>query len=273
MPPDNPRVGEQLVAAGWRQGSLLPANAPVLFVEGFLGPPVRWEERRRDLEGMLVLASQTCDVKRHPSEEPIVEFLRAFWTANQRIVVPAGKNSVRHFLLREREQNGERQGLIAEAARRVFVEKRSLLLFNPEPGVEPARERHFRRWLARRYDRPAIADAIVSAIQKPVVEALRAAPVEARIWALLRGVREVLFDTAERAAPFKVNLLFVRDDALVDSQPLTEADAEELAAWFSEAIRAAGEAELDDWDAATSDQISIRDYLTFTPLPLDEYSQ
>ncbi len=272
MPPENPRVGEQLVAAGWRQGCLLSASAPVLFVEGFLGPPVRWEERRRDTDGMLVLASQTCDVKRHPSEEPVVEFLRAFWTANQRIVVPAGRNSVRHFLLREREQEGERQGLIAEAARRVFVDKRSLLLFNPEPGVEPERDRHFRRWLARRYDRPAIPDAVVNAIQKPVVEALRSAPVDARIWTLLRGFREVLFDTAERVSPFKVKLLFVRDDALVDGQPLTDADAEELAAWFSEAITAAGEAELDAWDAATTDDISVRDYLTFTPLPLDEYS-
>src|SRR6266568_4284282 len=150
MPNEDPSLGEQVIAAGWRQGCLLPASAPVLFVERVAGPPARWDGRRRDIDGSLVLASQTCDLKKHPSEEPVVELLRAFWTGNQRIVVPAGRNSVRHFLLRERQTEGEKEGLIAEAAKRVFVDKRSLLLFSPEQGCDPLREGRFRRWLARR---------------------------------------------------------------------------------------------------------------------------
>jgi hypothetical protein len=225
------------------------------------------------MDGALVVATQTCDLKRHVTEEPTVEFLRAFWTSNPRITVPAAKNSIRHFLLREQIIEGRSEGLVAEAAKRVFVDKKSLLLFAPEQGCSDAkREARFRKWLARRYDRPAVPDAIVLAVQKPVVEALRATAAEAEVWTMLRGVREVLFDTAETAAPFKVRLLFVREDGLTDTAPLSDADAEKLAAFLTGVIAAAGEAEVDEWDAADTSTISVRDYFTFIPLPLDEYS-
>ncbi len=273
MADEGPSLGEQLLAKGWKQGCLLSASAPVLSWERVPGPPPEWKERTRDMEGSLVLATQTCDLKKHPAEEPTVEFLRAFWTTKERITVPAGRNSVRYFLLCSRLVSGKSEGLVAEASKRLFVDKRSLLLFEPEQACGDARtEARFRRWLARRYDRPAVPDPVVLAVQKPVVEALRAAPAGAEVWTLLRGVREVLFDTAQAKAPFKVRLLFVREEGLTDVEPITDPDAERLAAWFREALAAGDDAELDEWDAAGTGDISVRDYFTFIALPLDEYS-
>lgn len=273
MAAKGPSPGEQLVGAGWKQGALLPSTAPVLFHEWAPGTPPVWVERRRGVTGELVVASQTCDLKKDPGDEPLVECLRAFWTSNPKIVVPASKNAIRHFFLRERRLGEERQGLVAEAASRVFIEKRSLLNFTPEPGCADATvEARFRRWLGRRYDRPAVPDSLVRAAQKPVVDALRRLADDDRTWSLLEGVREVLYDSEQLAAPFKVKLVFLREDRLTDAAALGAADAEVLAAWFIGVIGAAREAEVDDWDIVDTQKISIRDYLTLIPMPLDEYS-
>jgi hypothetical protein len=245
----------------------------VRFSERVPGPPSEWVERHKNVDGALGLATQTCDLKKHLSEEPTVECLRAFWTAKPVILIPAGRNSVRHFLLRERVVGADRQGLIAEAASKVLVDKRSLLLFAPEAGCDsPERESRFRRWLGRRYDRPAIPDALVRAIQKPIVEALRSSSEDARVWALLRGVREVLFEANGSGPPFRAQFLFIREDGLTGVTPISDADAEELAGWLSGVLSRGGEAELDGWEPTDTDHLSVRDYLTFTPLPLDEYS-
>ena len=273
MPSDGRPLGEQLLALGWKQGCLLPVTAPVVFVERVAGSPPRWEQRSRPIEGSLVLATQTCDLKKQVSEEPTVEFLRAFWTANPRITVPAGRNSVRHFLLRERRGERGTEGLVAEASNRVLVEKRSLLEFQPEGGCDSARcESRFRRWLGRRYDRPAVPDAIVAAVQKPVVDALRGTAEDAEVWSLLSGAQEVLFDTEQVTPPFKVTLLFVRAEPGSGMTPVSESDAEKLAAWFTGVLAGVGEAEVDKWEAADTSDISVRDYVTFIALPLDEYS-
>jgi hypothetical protein len=268
--PGGEHVGQKLLARGWRQGCLLATKAPVLATEFLPGPPPEARNRPRDTgKGHLVVATQTCDLGKKPTSEPEVECLRAFWTENQRIIADASANSVRHFLLRARA--GE--GLVADASSRVLVTKESLLHFKPEQGCENGEtERRFRTWLGRRFDRPAVPTAHVEAVQRPIVEALKMEEAEREALPLLRGVKEVLFAIGNDAVPYRVHLLFLAEEGLTDREPLTDANSEQLAAWFGEALAAAGLAELDQWELVGTGEISLRDYLAFTPLPLDEYS-
>jgi hypothetical protein len=209
-----------------------------------------------------------------PTTEPEIECLRAYWTDNERIITEARTNSVRHFLLRERVVDDRREGLIADACARVLVTKESLLHFTPEQGsADAGTERRFRAWLGRRFSRPAVPMAHVEAIQKPIVEALKLEEEgEGSVLRLLAGVNEVLFAVSNDAPPFRVHLLFLVEEGLTDTEPLADADSERLAAWFGEALAAAGLAELEEWELVDTGSISLRDYLAFTPLPLDEYS-
>lgn len=267
-------VGDELLARGWRQGSLLCTKAPVLANEFVAGPPVGRREKQRNAgEGFLVLATQTCDLKKKPASEPEIECLRAFWTRKQRIISGAQSNSVRHFLLRERTDSDGKQGLVADASARVLITKESLLHFAPEQGCADAEtERRFRRWLGRRFDRPAIPNAHVEAVQRPLVEALKQVGEDDGVLRLLTGVKEVLFAVANEVTPFRVQLLFIAEEGLTEGGPLTPVESEHLAAWFGEAIAAAGLAELYEWELVSTQDLSLRDYLSYTPLPLDEYS-
>ncbi|WP_168165110.1 hypothetical protein [Anaeromyxobacter dehalogenans] len=239
------------------------------------GVPPQPRDRVRDAgDGVLVVASQTCDLARNPASDPEVECLRAFWTSKERIIRPAASNSGRHFLLRERvDPDGKKEGLIADATARVLVTKESLLQFAPDQGCANAQtERRFREWLGRRFSRIAIPTAHVEAIQRPIVEALKLEDGDESILPLLRGVKEVLFAVGNDAVPFQVHLLFLAEEGLTDDEALSAADSERLGAWFGEALAAAGEAELHDWELVDTGSLSLRDYLAFTPLPLDEYS-
>jgi hypothetical protein len=267
-------LGEQLLAKGWRQGRLLPATPAMIHYKYTPGSPAAWTETRRDFTGGLVLATQTCDMKRLVTEEPTVEFVRAFWTKKDRIITAAKRNSVRQFLLRTRASGTETEGLVAEATTRVFVDKKSLLQFTPEQGCSDANnERQFQRWLARRYDRPALPDALVAAVQKPIVDALRAEPETSRIWTLLRGVSEVRYDANDDGPPYSVSLILIREEEDgPGEEPISEPDAEDVAAWFTARIAAAGEAKVTRWDVADLESISVAEYAATVPLPLDEYS-
>jgi hypothetical protein len=267
-------LGEQLLAKGWRQGRLLPATPAMIHYEYTPGSPAAWTETRRDFTGGLVLATQTCDMKRLVTEEPTVEFVRAFWTKKDRIITAAKRNSVRQFLLRTRASGTETEGLVAEATTRVFVDKKSLLQFTPEQGCSDANnERQFQRWLARRYDRPALPDALVAAVQKPIVDALRAEPETSRIWTLLRGVSEVRYDANDDGPPYSVSLILIREEEDgPGEEPISEPDAEDVAAWFTARIAAAGEAKVTRWDVADLESISVAEYAATVPLPLDECS-
>jgi hypothetical protein len=236
--------------------------------------PGGWETETVARDGALVLATQTCDLVRDKDREPSVEFLRAFWIADKQIIAEAKKNSVRHFLLRTAQRDGVVHGLVADASARMFVDKESLLQVEAAPGCDgPAVERRFQSWLARRYDRPAIATELVKAIHKPVVAGLRAERKTAsRAWTLLEGVAEVRYALEEPGGPpYLVAVFFVPEDG-TKHPPITAADAEELGAWFISTISGSGEARVVRWDIWPLNEVSVADYLATTPLGLDEFS-
>ena len=221
---------------------------------------------------MLVLATQTCTLK-NAHDEPMVEFRRAYWTDKKSVIASAKPNSNRACILRKETIDGVEKALIAEAGGPICVEKSSLLQIAPEPGCCDERsELRFKKLLARRYDRVALPQPVVQAIQQPVVDTLKHTPEEHEIWTLLDGVGEVLFDTDEVASPFKVRLMLLRGEELTDAPPITDADAEKVVAFFMAAISAQGEAEVESWEAADTTEVSLRRYAEYTALPLDHYS-
>jgi hypothetical protein len=262
-------IGRQLLDTGWRQGSLLaaPPNSTVNKRAGGT-----WQTETFSTDGSLVLASQTCDMVRDAAKEPTVEFLRAYWTDERSKISEAKKNSNRLFLLRTDERAGVMWGLVADATTRMFVEKASLLGERPQAGCLPDRERNFQRWLARRYDRPAVPDALDRAVHQPVVNGLRDERRQAsRIASLLDGVAEVLYVVEDDGPPFEVAISFVPEDGTLHA-PITEAEAEEVSAWFMSTIGQTGEARVVRWEVWQLDEVSVADYFASTPLSLYEFS-
>src|ERR1022692_4244419 len=98
----------------WSQGCLLKAtfiksswlvltNNETVPLEkndatGISNSRLNWQIEHKTLEDndLLVVISQTCDIRRLSSKEPYVETIRAFWTEDKCLINEAKTNSVRH---------------------------------------------------------------------------------------------------------------------------------------------------------------------------------
>jgi hypothetical protein len=174
-------------------------------------------------------------------------------------------NSARRFLLSEDAE----AGLIADACRRALVAKGSLLngAFSPilGPPDAPARVR-FSEWLARRYDRPAIPQLHVNAVQKPLVRAIEKASKEMKL--RLDAIDEMLFRASRDGAPFAVDFVMLSDDRELDPE-----DAAEVAGWLEETLLAAGFVSDVQVAFRTPATLSLHDYTELTRLELDHFSE
>jgi hypothetical protein len=271
-----PPVGGQLLERGWRQGALLAgeslSHAWSRRKVPRPGAEATWEiiaEPGKPGEGWVV-ATQDCDIA--SKDEPRLELLRAFWTPDRSLIRSARLNSARRFLLAERPRQGAKpEGLLADATVRTLVEKECLLHLSPASTPErldPEGLRRFRQWLARRYDRPAIPNAWVDAIQKPLVQALRELKDDDLVWQCLQRVDEVRFSVAGEAPPLEVSLLFVRA-AGTQEDVLGEAD---VCGWVAEVLGARGEVRVAGAAFRGRSAISLQDYLNMERLSLDEFS-
>src|SRR5437764_318267 len=127
-------VGAVLIERGWRQGSLLEAiSAPKSWLtlsnsqnadrekidlSNDSTSPGNWILNQEALgaNDVLLVASQTCDIKRPPTQEPYIEVIRGYWSSDRSIIHQAGKNSYRLFLMQRRSNiNAAEEALIADA--------------------------------------------------------------------------------------------------------------------------------------------------------------
>lgn len=287
---DLDNVGEELIRLGWRQGCVLKVMAAQKSwltlntsttssqddVSSLASPDIcTLQQQVLDKDELLVATSQTCDIQRSPKSEPYVEALRAFWTSDRGVIHDAGKNSVRHFLVQRRMNDaGKAEGLIADATVRIQIDKVSLLKLKPLYSFDEndrVTTRRFRKWLAKRYDRPALADELVIAIQKPIIKAigrLRSTDDKHRV---LDGISEILFLPHDKALPLLIDMLFIRDERS-DAPIVSEEDAATLAGWISEVLRREGKADLTNWEILSLKEISVYDYIHAYELPTDQYS-
>lgn len=282
-------IGKELILRGWSQGSLLKiASASKIYLIAekptledhnttSTSPPiVRWLIRQETSDGDdFIIVSQPCDIQKPPKHEPYVEVMPIYWTNDRGIIHEASRNSIRYFLLRRyHSDNGQEEALIVDATIRLLLDKASLLHLEPLAGIQAndkIMSRLFRRWLARRYDRPALDDDLVNAIQKPIIRAIdKLRPIHP-LQDILDGVGEVLFLLQNDASPYQIVLLFIQTER-TDTPQINIEQAADLAGWIDDVLKKGGNAELIDWHMFSTDEISLKDYTNAFKLPLDQYS-
>ncbi len=276
MTTEAPPLGRRLLDQGWRQGTFLMAQgtryAWLRRDAGGAEAQKAWSVASQDghPDEWWVVASQDCDIA--AKAESRVELLRASWTKDKGAIREARLNSVRKFLLRSHQlPDGKQEGLIADALVRVHVEKDSLLELVPSAGLprlDASTLGRFKSWLARRYDRPAVPDPIVDAIQKPLVVAIRQLPDNDPVSPLLDQVSEIRFHTPDAMAPFRVSLLFI----LPKDAPLKPADELEVLGWMEQVLTGNGKVRIDATNFRDLGSIDVASYLGMTRLALDEFS-
>jgi hypothetical protein len=222
-----------------------------------------------DVDGaQLIVASQDCDIIASSQSEPRVEALTARWTSDRSAVHTARKgNSTRLFLIRE----AAGKALVADARRRVHFEKEGLLGTVFTPAFDDDRTRlRFIRWIAERYDRPAIDEQFVNAIQKPLIKALeRLEASDNTLAKVFTRVAELRFIPPSGQPPWSVDLIAMVDEA----EELTPEEEAELGGWLEESIVTEGGLVQEIRLAFRGeDTISLRDYLGTMRLRLDQFS-
>jgi len=286
-------VGVVLIQRGWRQGSLLEAiSAPKSWLAlndqqntdqektespgktTFQGSWVLNQEAL-DANDVLIIASQTCDIKRSPLQEPYIEVIRGYWSSDRGVIHQAGKNSSRLFLMQRRSSNNTKEdALIADAIVRIQIEKAALLLLTPKSSFkenDKVTPHKFSEWLARRYNRPALPDVIVNAIQKPIVKAIDKLPIAHNLQRVLDGIDELLFFLRNDTIPFQVDMIFLRDERN-DAPYVSDEDAAGLGGWIGNILQKGNKAILMHWEILSRKEISVYDYSNAYELPLDYYT-
>ena len=164
-------LGETLLKQGWKQGTLFNAHSACFRYNNLASSSDAIEtviSRERMLKSgeKLIVISQDCDIKASVDKEPYIETLICK-RYNQQFINRIGNTNTttRWFVIDSTTR------LVAEAKYRVLFTKESLLNLSPEIWPSgPRRLDEFTRWLARRYDRPAIPDIMVDFFQRPLEE-------------------------------------------------------------------------------------------------------
>jgi hypothetical protein len=226
-------------------------------------------------DDVLIVTSQTCDIQRSSKDEPYVEVIRGYWTSDRSIMHQAGKNSSRLFLMqRSLSRDSKEEALIADATVRIQIEKGSLLALTPRASFKENDQitpRKFGEWLARRYNRPALPDAIVNAVQKPIVKAIDKLPTAHGLHSILDGIDEILFILHNNSIPFQIDMIFIRDERNI-ARYVDDEDAALLGGWIANILQKGTEAELLHWEILSRKEISVYDYSNAYELPLDYFS-
>ena len=279
--PPSQTVGELLLSRGCRQGSLLKTAAHTSWLEHVTEDEPsalpKWTAKIEEEENaQWVLVSQDCDINARPEVEPRVEVVTARWSTDPREILQARKgNSSRLFLLSEENE----RALLADARRRAHLKKESLLAagFATIFSTEPERMR-FARWVAGRYDRPAIPDQIVNAVHKPIVKSLESVlkkrekekPEIAKLKKLLNEVvEEIRFHSSGASSSMTIDFLLIVDSTI-------ELSAEEeaiLSGWLEDVVvTKGGPVEAIRVTFFNVTNLSVADYVATTRLMLDQYS-
>ena len=261
-------VGSRLIESDCHQGALVEAPARMLWLTR-ASDDQSWTTTEDTVEGaQLVVVSQNCDICAPVKTVPHVEAIMARWTNNASWLHIARKgNSARLFLLQENEGNG----LIADARRRIHLDKTTLLGASFAETLHDDRSRmRFANWVAGRYNRPAIADELVNMVQKPIVSAVD--ELVAKNDSLLRvfeRVAEFRFAVDDTKKSWTVHLVVMIDE---DDELGVEEEAE-LADWLDGVLVTHGgliTAVVPLFK--TERNISLQDYLRTIRLQLDHFT-
>jgi hypothetical protein len=232
-------------------------------------------EETPDPDERWIVITQACDIE--SPTEPFVEAMSCTWhqKGSRQYGGASRGNSARYFLVRhEMDAAGNEGALVANATRVIQVAKVSLLDLTPEYPVAPdeqgAFSRRFGAWLGGRYSRPALDQAVVDAIQRPVVEALDALKPDDPAYEARAVIREVRMFPLEAPDPHSVDLVLLVADGVTP-------DDERIAAFvgtLEEALDSApGESRLRNCLPLTAGEMLVSEYENTVKIPLDHYTQ
>jgi len=259
----------ELTQAGWRQGVLFSLPTAYLVWNSLADERaepgvVTIDYAEVAADEILIVASQDCDLDARGVTEPYVEALVCRITSDANILRAARRNSSRWFLV-----DGER-GLVAYAMDRLQIDKRVLRVLTPQSW--PSTNEHFtwfRRWLARRYDRPAIPDPIVDAFQRPVN--VRMDRLEKQQPDVLTAFNAVVGELrislpASEKPPFLIDVLL-----LTERLTISEDEARAVDSVMAELARALDPSQviIEKWRLLHPEEISLAEYFATRPLLYD----
>ena len=263
-------LGDELYDLGWRQGTFFVAPTACFTLNKLSGPeigqPIIQHNRTTKSGEKFVLVTQDCDFVASDSDEPYAEAVLCK-SESPRFVKSIKGNSSRWFVI------NYDSGLVAHARYRTQFDKKVFKNLKPEPWPNgPRRLDEFVRWLARRYDRPAIPDAVYEAFQRPLDTRIALLEQEkpdvfAAFNEVVGDIRVNLPETEE--PPFNLQLiLLIRSDGL-SKEELQAIDV------FNEALQASIDANLvrlDPTRILTEEQISLAEFYASRPLYLADYT-
>jgi hypothetical protein len=267
-------VGERLYRQGWDQGCLLPAVGHAFYELGVDGTWQLQDSYAPEPGELLIVASQACDIVSR--SELYVETMPCLWQPKGSPQYNGARlgNSGRYFLLRkEQNHQGQDGALIVDATRKIQISKVSLAELTPMPPVDQEVlslfSRKFRAWLGGRYSRPALEPAVVSAVQKPIVDALAALRPDSELYDAPELVREVRMHPVEGDPPYEVDLIVLLNDGVSPD--------DERVAGFRGLLEVAldespGGSRIGRCNAFRADQMYVSEYEETLKLPLDSYT-
>lgn len=263
-------LGDELFKLGWKQGMLFFAplacfslnKLSVLESEDLIiqhNRPTKPKEK-------FILITQDCDFVASDIDEPYIEALLCKHESPNFVKGIKG-NSPRRFVV---DYN---INLVAHAMYRTQFDKKVLKNLTPEPWPGGARRLdEFARWLARRYDRPAIPDAIYEAFQRPIDERLaRLAKEYPDVFTIFnRVVGDIRVKLPEsEVPPFNLQLIL-----LVDSDGLSEEEANAID-FFNEIVQSSLDTTLVSLESTrivTEEEITLKEFYASRPIYFGDYT-
>jgi hypothetical protein len=265
----NRTLGNKLFDLGWRQGTLFSAASACFtwnrFADSDTNELIRGERGIKSKE-KFVLITQDCDFVASEDDEPYAEAILCK-PDSIKFVNGIRGNSTRWFVI-DRETR-----LVAHAKYRVQFTKQALSKLIPEQWPNgPNRLDEFARWLARRYDRPAIPDPIYEAFQKPLDARLALLKQEcpdifAAFNRVVGDVRVNIPDSEE--PPFDLQLIL-----LIKSEGLTDEEANAIDS-FGQVVQASLNPDLvhlQPQRTLTEEEVSLKEFYASRPIYLADYT-
>jgi len=260
-------LGDELLRRGWKQGTLF--NAPSIYFTYHdlcqLNTEILTSVQERKLKAneRLIVISQDCDIKDIQQEKYIEAIICKPY--NQKFIEKVSQLSARWFVVDPKTR------LVAEAKYKIQIAKQVFLRLQPEPWPDSSnRLDEFIRWLARRYDRPALPDTMVEVFQKPIEQEVNSLKEEhpdifIAFNDVVHNIRVNLPENED--PPFDLYLTFlVRPDGLTE-------EAINAIDFTKEIIKTCLDANLVHLDpdirTLTEEQISMREYFASRPLYFD----
>ncbi len=252
-----PRSASDGTVSGRRWNGIRPPSDDIEL----LGRRVRAREQ-------LVIVSQDCDIVANVRDEPSIEALVCTTEKNRSYTESIDRNSARRFVV------SLDAGLVAQARLRVSIVKEIASRFQLQPW--PSDQRRLERcvrWLARRYDRPAVPDELDACFRRPVEDALKNIDaVDHSVMAAFNAVvEEIRVSIPTRLlSPYDVRLYFL----VKSTSGLTRRQANAVDT-ICLAIRAAlrpNEVELIEMRVRTEEEMSLAEYRVTRPLFLEYHT-